>query len=271
MSGYSNQNFTQSVIKSGNYTMTTADQHVKVTASATITLPSIATFLAAGLGRKTYYFEVSGSSTTLTIAQNSADTINGSTSNPTYTGDGTLVALTADSVQKNWEIASDHPVLDTVNLTDGSVTTGKLAADAVTGAKIADDAIDSEHYTDGSIDTAHIADAQVTGAKTTLTKFYPPIVADTSGTDPVTVVTAPVAMTIKSVTAIAQDTNAGNMVLKNGTDTVATFAKSTTAGLMTGEEGALTNTAVSAAAAVTIESSTTNGDGRVHVFFEVSA
>lgn len=311
MSGYTNMNFTHSVIKTGNYTMTTTDEHVKITSSATITLPATSTLLAAGKGRKTYYFEVSGSGVTLTIASNSADTIDGSSTSPTYTGDGTLVSLTADTVRKDWVIASAMPVLDTINLKDGAVTTGKLGADAVTGAKIADDAIDSEHYTDGSIDTAHIADsqittakiaadavdgtkiaddaidsehytdgsidtahiadAQITGAKTTLTKFYPVIVADTSGTDPVTVVTAPVAMTIKSITAIAQDTNAGNMVLKNGTDTVATFAKSTTAGVVTGEEGALTSASVTASTAVTIESSTTNGDGRVHVYFEVSA
>ena len=50
-------------------------------------------------------------------------------------------------------------------VSDGDITTAKLAADAVTGAKIADDAIDSEHYTDGSIDTAHIADDAVTAAK----------------------------------------------------------------------------------------------------------
>jgi len=53
----------------------------------------------------------------------------------------------------------------TIGVTDGSIDTTQLAADAVTGAKIADDAIDSEHYTDGSIDTAHIAADAVTSAK----------------------------------------------------------------------------------------------------------
>ena len=47
-------------------------------------------------------------------------------------------------------------------VSDGSITTAKLAADAVTGAKLADDALDSEHYTDASIDTAHIANLQIT-------------------------------------------------------------------------------------------------------------
>jgi len=65
--------------------------------------------------------------------------------------------------------------LDTASISDGSVSTvklaanavtgAKIAADAVTGAKIADNAVDSEHYTDGSIDTAHIADLQITSIK----------------------------------------------------------------------------------------------------------
>jgi len=56
-------------------------------------------------------------------------------------------------------------VIGSTQLTDGSVTTAKLAADAVDGTKIADDSINSEHYVDGSIDTVHIADSQITDAK----------------------------------------------------------------------------------------------------------
>ena len=58
-----------------------------------------------------------------------------------------------------------NSVIGSTQLTDGSVTTAKLAADAVDGTKIADDSINSEHYVDGSIDTAHIADSQITTAK----------------------------------------------------------------------------------------------------------
>ena len=46
-------------------------------------------------------------------------------------------------------------------VSDGSITTAKLAADAVTGAKIADDTIDSEHYIAASIDNEHLADNAV--------------------------------------------------------------------------------------------------------------
>lgn len=311
MKKYENYNFTQSVIKTGNYTLTTSDEHVKLTSTATLTLPQLSTLATSGKANKVYYMEISGASVTGTFSCNAADTINGSGTTFASATNGAFVVLKADPANNDWKIENLAPRLETANYQDLSVTTEKLAADAITGSQIADDSIDSEHYVDGSIDTAHIAalqvttakialdaidgtliaddsvdsehyvdgsidtahiaDAQITGAKTTLTKFYPAIVADTSGTDPVTVVTAPVAMTIKSVTAIAQDANAGNMVLKNGTDTVATFAKSTTTGLITGEEGALTNASVSASTAVTIESSTTNGDGRVHVLFEVTA
>ena len=46
-------------------------------------------------------------------------------------------------------------------VSDGSITTVKLAADAVTGAKLADDTIDSEHYIAASIDNEHLADNAV--------------------------------------------------------------------------------------------------------------
>ena len=50
-------------------------------------------------------------------------------------------------------------------VSDGSITTAKLAADAVTAAKIADDVIDSEHLAAGGIDTEHLGALQVTTAK----------------------------------------------------------------------------------------------------------
>jgi hypothetical protein len=311
MKVYGGYNFTQSAIKTGNYTLTTSDELITLTSTGTLTLPQISTLSTSGKANKIYYMLISGASVTGTFSCNAADTINGSGTTIATATNGAYIVLEADKANNDWRLVNIAPRLETANYQDSSVTTEKIAADAIDGTRIADDSIDSEHYVDGSIDTAHIAalqvttakialdaidgtliaddsvdsehyvdgsidtahiaDAQITGAKTTLTKFYPVIVADTSGTDPVTVVTAPVAMTVKSVTAIAQDTNAGNMVLKNGTDTVATFAKSTTAGDVTGEEGALTNAAVSASTAVTIESSTTNGDGRVHVLFEVTA
>ena len=87
-------------------------------------------------------------------------------------GSITTAKLAADAVTgakiADDTIDSEHYAatsIDNEHLADNAVGTAEIAADAVTGAKIADDAIDSEHYTDGSIDTAHIADDQVTLAK----------------------------------------------------------------------------------------------------------
>ena len=52
---------------------------------------------------------------------------------------------------------SRDQLIQTANIEDGAVTSGKLDADAITGAKIADDTIDSEHYVAGSIDLEHMS------------------------------------------------------------------------------------------------------------------
>ena len=43
-------------------------------------------------------------------------------------------------------------------ITDGTVVTADIAADAVDGTKIADNAVNSEHITAGAVDDAHIGD-----------------------------------------------------------------------------------------------------------------
>ena len=58
-----------------------------------------------------------------------------------------------------WQDSSQFTV------TDGAITTAKLADDAVTGAKIADNAITAAHIADGTIIAADIADGSVTSAK----------------------------------------------------------------------------------------------------------
>jgi hypothetical protein len=66
------------------------------------------------------------------------------------------------------QIADLKAQIDAVSagsVSDGSITTAKLATDAVTGAKIADEAIDSEHYVNGSIDTEHLSADCVNGTK----------------------------------------------------------------------------------------------------------
>lgn len=93
------------------------------------------------------------------------------------------------------------------------------------------------------------------------------LVGTTSGTVAVNLVDAdgaPCNMTILTVVAVAQDTNAGNITVVNGTDTVVTIAKSATAGLPVGE-AALTYPKVTKGNILTVESSTTNGNAKVIV------
>ena len=55
--------------------------------------------------------------------------------------------------------------LTSSDITDGVVTTDKIAADAVTDAKIADDVVGSEHLTAGEVDTTALGADAVTAAK----------------------------------------------------------------------------------------------------------
>lgn len=91
------------------------------------------------------------------------------------------------------------------------------------------------------------------------------VVATTSGTGAVNVFDAngaPTAIDITAIVTIAQDTNAGNIAVTNGTNTVATIAKSTTAALLVGDTG-LTYAAVVSGDTLTVASSTTNGNAKV--------
>ena len=51
------------------------------------------------------------------------------------------------------------------DITDGIVTTDKIAADAITDAKIADDVVGTEHLTAGEVDTTALGADAVTAAK----------------------------------------------------------------------------------------------------------
>ena len=97
-------------------------------------------------------------------------------------------------------------------------------------------------------------------------------VVSTNGTTAVNVFTAngcPNALTITGISAVAKDTVAGDISLTNGSDTVSSFAKSQTAGVVTGEDGDLANTAYTAGNTLTIVSSTT-GNARVTINYELA-
>ena len=97
-----------------------------------------------------------------------------------------------------------------------------------------------------------------------------PLIATTSGTTSQNLCDSDGAVAdgkIVAVVAIAQDTNAGNITVTNGTNTVCTIAKATTAGLaVCGVTFTYTN--VEKGAILTCESSTTNGDAQVIVYFQ---
>ena len=89
-------------------------------------------------------------------------------------------------------------------------------------------------------------------------------VVETDGTTAVDVFGAngaPAAYTIRSIVVVALDVTAGNIVTKNGANTVATVAKGIVSGVPTGA-AALANTALAAGAVFTVESSSA-GNARV--------
>jgi hypothetical protein len=97
------------------------------------------------------------------------------------------------------------------------------------------------------------------------------IAVDTNGTTAVNVfgpAGAPRDLTITDIFVTALDTTAGNIVIKNGTDTVATIAKGTTDTAMVGQT-ALANTVVAQGAVCTVESSTA-GNANVKICYAPS-
>lgn len=223
------------VTVSSGTTLTSANDQVDVTGTTTITLPVISTGLTGLKKNATFYIRNTGSAV-VTITPGTGDTIEGES---TWTLDATnesnpyLIIYAEKFGVNDWLILDAAPKLENDNIKAGVLT----------------------------------------GAKTVAGKFYQTVSKATSGTTAQNVFSsagAPCALTVTSVEATAKDANAGNMILTNGTNAVATFAKSGTAGVVTGEDGALANTSVAAGAIFTVESSTTNGDGNVRITYTVT-
>ncbi len=76
------------------------------------------------------------------------------------------VAISGDATLSNTGVLTlTTNSIVAANITDGEVSTSKLAGDAVDGTKLADNACDSEHYTDGSIDKVHLSADCIDGTK----------------------------------------------------------------------------------------------------------
>jgi hypothetical protein len=94
------------------------------------------------------------------------------------------------------------------------------------------------------------------------------LIATTSGTTAQNVIDAsgcPVVGEIVDIVTEAQDTLAGNIIIKNANGTIATVAKSTTEGLLVAAT-TLTTPSMAVGDLLTVESSTTNGNARVRIY-----
>lgn len=218
------------VSKSSAYTVTYSDDQINLTASAALTLPAISDMAASKVGNK--MFKVyNGHTAANTISPATGNTINGGSSSLSVPA-GDTVIIKANQGDTDWELVSPTQEVQNDNIKDDTLE----------------------------------------GVKAVMGKFYNAVIDTTSGTTAQNVFGsggAPCALTITGVVTISKDTNAANITLKNGTNTVSTVAKGTSAGLVTGED-TLANTTVAAAATVTVESSATNGDAHVIIFFEVA-
>ncbi len=212
-------------------TLTKSHDLVTVTGAVTMTLPSIAALAQDGIGDKAYKIVNGNSSTaTVTITANSLDKINdgssaGASSVYLYDVDD-YVILQANLAALKWEYVYPSP---RISVND------------------------------------YVKDDTIGGVKTVMSKFYSAVAALTTGTTAVNVFGsggAPCALTLTSIMGIAADTVASTQIMlrsgAGGTTNIAEFAKSTTAGAVTGD-ASLTSTlvAVTSGDTVTVQSVST--------------
>lgn len=148
-----------------------------------------------------------------------------------------------------------------------NASTGEIEFFPGLGEKLA---FGTSHYQALSVTGAKIAASTIAGAKLTPGKGYFKVAVNTNGTTPVNVFGvggAPTALTVTSVVSLALDTTAGNIVLKQASNTVATIAKGASAGVLVGATS-LSNTSYAASDVCTVESSSA-GNSTVLITFEV--
>jgi hypothetical protein len=222
-------NQTAETYKTGTYTITLADSLVNGSGTFTFTLPAISTINAQPAGAKTYKIVNTGTGI-ITVASVTGETIGGDASR-TINAQNEFIIITANSVDTDWKVTYPAPLNEAINIKDSSIT----------------------------------------GAKLTGGERREVVCVETNGTTPVHIHTSAGAdfdLTITGVFVGALDTTAGNIIVKNGTATVASVAKGTSTGVLTVEE-AIANTSQSAGDAFTVESSTA-GNASVWVAYETT-
>jgi hypothetical protein len=150
-----------------------------------------------------------------------------------------------------------------------ALTSGQIIVGSSTGVPTARTLTGDVTNTNAGV-TA-IGAGKVTGAMLKPAKGYFTVAVATNGTTPVNVFGsggAPCALTVTSVLSIAKDTTAGNIILKQAANTVATIAKGTVAGVPVGA-ATVANATYAAADVCTVESSS-GGNSFVQITFEVS-
>jgi hypothetical protein len=166
----------------------------------------------------------------ITVAAATGETIGGDASR-TINTQNEFIIITVNAVGTDWKVDYPAPLNEAINIKDGTIT----------------------------------------GAKLTGGERREVVCVETNGTTPVHIHTSAGAdfdLTIKGVFVGALDTTAGNIIVKNGTDTVASVAKGTVTGVLTVEE-AIANTAQSAGDAFTAESSSA-GNASVWIAYETT-
>ena len=218
-------NFRTKIRKAASYTLLVSDEYVEMNGTYTATLPVIKTTFDGTLMKDKMYVIENVGTTTVTVSPGTGNTINGTTVYYLY-ANGDKIMVKINTNRTDWDIVYPRPLITNTS----------------------------------------IKDATITGKKSNAGLFYSAVAVTTNGTTAVNVFSsagAPCAMTITGVIAVAKDTIAGNISITNGTLTVCSFAKSATAGIVTGEDGTIDNAAVTALDTLTVVNS---GTGNCHVW-----
>ena len=166
--------------------------------------------------------------------------------------------LKYNSTSDAWEPGNETVSPGEIALTSANILVGN-ASNVAAGVAMSGDATISNTgaltIANNAVTTAKINNAAVTGAKLVTVFGLASIARQTNGTTPVNVFgpTVPFSGTIDGIFVCSNDTTAGNITISNNGNVVATVAKGTSAGVLTGATS-LANTSMVAGTPFTIVS-----------------